>query len=123
MRIFGTVCAVTFLLLPAFAFGQADSNSIIEQAEQAVRQQLREPDSARFLSAEFKHSKNAKGEPTDVVCGTLSAKNGFGGMSAASGFVYIVKNPMTLLTDPSIALDASMAEAVQMDSVYSNFCH
>jgi hypothetical protein len=105
-----------------FRTAETNKNTIIAAAEAAIREQLRDPTSGRFLSAVFKHTKNLKGEPTDVVCGELVAKNGYGGVSPASPFLYIVgSSPQSFLTDPSIASDPDTAELIGTPA-YKHLC-
>lgn len=52
-------------------------------AEQDVKQRLRDPDSAVFGNVQVR--KN--GEIT-AVCGTVNSRNGFGGMSGPTRFVW-----------------------------------
>jgi hypothetical protein len=56
------------------------------QAEDAIKVQLRDPNSAQFKD-EIVLSKH--GDPTDViVCGYVNAKNGFGGRDGFERFVW-----------------------------------
>lgn len=52
-------------------------------AEKFVKRELREPDSAKFEGVRV--SRNGEGSCSYSVSGTVSARNGFGGMTA-SGF-------------------------------------
>lgn len=61
-------------------------------AEDLVREQLRDPDSARFSGTATHVSDGA-----DVVCGFVNAKNGFGGMSGRRGFIVI--GPLAVLEE------------------------
>jgi len=67
-------------------FGAAHATSLTDAAEKAVREKLREPNSARFI--EVREIPPAAG-PASVVCGKVSAKNGQGGYSGAVYFVFI----------------------------------
>ena len=59
----------------------------ITRAKLAVANTLRDPESARFVGRIFKlQTKNG----TEIVCGKVNAKNGFGGYGGPMGFGYIV---------------------------------
>ena len=109
------LACVSVLCLPATAWAGS-----IKTAEQIVMHELREPASARFLDARFIHTWNTRGEPVDAVCGSISAKNGQGGMSAASHFVYMVGHDDAYLTDPSIALTPYKAQLGQL--AFAHLC-
>lgn len=68
-------------------------------AEDRVREQLRDPESARFSGTATYVADGA-----DVVCGFVNAKNGFGGMSGKRG--YIVVGPMAILEETNEELFA-----------------
>lgn len=62
----------------------------LASAQRAVKDKLRDPDSAKFDKVARKTVPNARGEPTDVVCGRINAKNAYGGMIGFKDFVYLV---------------------------------
>lgn len=62
-------------------------------AKEAVRQQLRDPESARF-SGVYVH----RGPSGAAVCGRVNAKNGFGGYTGDSDF-FVIGSAAVLETD------------------------
>ena len=61
-------------------------NALVAKAKVAIKKQLRDPESARFEILGFpKESANG-------VCGTVNAKNGFGGYAGAHPFLYSQAN-------------------------------
>jgi len=62
----------------------------LASAQRAIKDKLRDPDSAKFDRVTRKTMPNARGEPTDVVCGRVNAKNAYGGMTGFKDFVYLV---------------------------------
>lgn len=96
--------AVAVLLLPVSALAQqagTADEAIYEAAKSAVIQQLKDPDSAKFGPLTRQTKPNVRGEPTDVVCGAVNARNSFGGYSGMSGFVYFVDDPRVYFADGS----------------------
>ena len=64
----------------------------MRQAEDRVRQVLKDPDSAKFGSVHLIASINSVPPPkpeTDIVCGYVNAKNSFGAYTGASRFIAI----------------------------------
>jgi hypothetical protein len=53
-----------------------------DEAQSAVRQSLRDPESAQFRGAGFAYPDQG------MVCGSVNAKNGFGGYSGFQKYVY-----------------------------------
>lgn len=110
------VCAL-FLTGTAPSFAQKAGRAA---AEKAVRAQLREPSSARFTEMSFRARPNARGEPTDVACGKVVARNGAGGMSAAVPFVLFLKSSDVKFAENGISIEN---DTIGIDAVvYSNFC-
>lgn len=67
----------------------------IEKGKEAVRQKLKDPDSAQFRSTYFHRGK--AGIP--VACGQVNAKNGMGGYSGFQRFVSGATVELTYLED------------------------
>lgn len=61
---------------------QAENDDLKIKAELAIEAKLKDPQSAQFESFVSRLS----GEP--VVCGTVNAKNGFGGYAGKQPFIY-----------------------------------
>lgn len=59
--------------------------SLIEKAEAAVREQLKDPDSAKFSHVASWVVPDSD-PPETVVCGLVNAKNSYGGYSGAEHF-------------------------------------
>lgn len=55
----------------------------------AVKQLLRDPDSAKFGSMRVYGDRRLGGKPVTVVCGSVNAKNAFGGYPGAKDFVFV----------------------------------
>lgn len=87
------------------------------EARKEVATKLKDPESARFTDVRYLTTPNARGEPTDVVCGKVNAKNSYGGYAGASGFVYMVDYRSVSLVGgkPIGGMDVDLI-------VYRNFC-
>jgi hypothetical protein len=57
---------------------------LIQEAHDAVRQKLKDPESARFKEDDLEVMPEQ-----GVVCGKVNAKNGFGGYTGAQEYVYV----------------------------------
>lgn len=66
--------------------GKAAALQTLAQAK--MRAALRDPESARFGSATHVRAVCNEGAH-DIVCGSVNAKNGFGGYTGAQGFAFI----------------------------------
>lgn len=109
---------LVLLMLTLFVSPLLAQSREITAAEKQVRQQLREPSTARFLGMSLRTVPNMRGETVQVVCGKVSARTGFGGMSGAIPFVYLVASRNAYLAAPGITLEHSDLDPV----VYGNFC-
>lgn len=74
---------------------KSDSDYLADAAEDAVRAELREPESAQFEAVHTYPSRN-------IVCGFVNARNGFGGYAGRSPFVYD-NGIVTLAGEPNFA--------------------
>lgn len=84
----------------------------IDTARRTVTSQLKDPDSAKFSQLVRKLAPNARGEPTDVICGSVNAKNSFGGYTGSRPFVFFVERA-----------EVTMAEGDPVNTiVVNNFC-
>jgi hypothetical protein len=83
----------------------------LASARQTVSGKLKDPDSAKFTDVARKTTPNVRGEPTDVVCGKVNAKNGYGGYTGAKAFVYFVGNKSSTTVEELVGPD-----------VVNNFC-
>lgn len=78
-------------------------------AEMAVRMVLRDPDSAKFGRTNSYADRKLNGVPVKVACGSVNAKNGFGGYTGNKNFVYVVSPPLI-----SIDNDTDNAQFVKL---------
>ncbi len=91
-------------------------DGVFRAAKSAVSKALRDPDSARFDDAMVRAQRpNVRGELVDVVCGRVNARNGFGGYSGMSGFVYFV-------SDGRVTLASSRTLGDLEATIYHRFC-
>lgn len=92
MRALALLC----LTVAAAACGQASGEIGTDPAsvaEDAVRRQLKDPDSAKFEAVMQR--------PSGVVCGWVNARNGFGGYSGKSAFWYDPATGEAFVVDPT----------------------
>lgn len=87
----------------------------LAELKAAAAQKLADPYSAKFEAIRARTVPNLKGRPTRVICGTVNAKNAFGGYVGAQPFVYFVEDH-----DFNIAADA--ADAVTLPAMLKTFC-
>ena len=83
----------------------------LDAAKKKVASKLKDPESARFTDVARRTVPNVKGDPTDVVCGMVNAKNSYGGYGGAKPFVYFVANADSTTTEEFVGAD-----------VVKNFC-
>ena len=87
------------------------------EARSEVTGKLKDPESARFTDVTYRPDQpNARGEPTDVVCGMINAKNSYGGYTGAKPFVYFVDRRQVTMSD-GIGLERELGL-----TIYRNFC-
>jgi len=120
MRLTKVIALTVGLILAATAFSQSISPKLTAEVKKGVQAQLRDPSSVRILSAELRHAIDAADQPQDVVCGTLNARNSFGGMSAAAHFVYFLRDKEAYVLDKSIVLEPFSVEIGWM--AFPRFC-
>ena len=87
---------ICIALVLSIAAPAAASDTAIVEAKSAMLAKLRDPQSAQFGTFTHSTKPNANGISTDVVCGTVNAKNGFGGYIGAKPFAYLVRQKMAL---------------------------
>lgn len=89
MRVTARAVVVAFLLMAAEPPSRAD----IALIEKAVKEQLRDPDSARFdWPNGFVRYMPANGVETWATCGTVNAKNGYGGYTGKVAVLGAIDN-------------------------------
>jgi hypothetical protein len=57
--------------------------------EMAVKRLLRDPDSAQFGEMHFYNNRKLDGKQVTFACGSVNAKNGFGGYTGSKAFVFV----------------------------------
>lgn len=82
---------------------------LFKQARQALLANLKDPDSAKF-GEKFERYKRATrlGEPYEVVCGKVNAKNGFGGYGGMKTFAWIVSDTTVTVGDLGYSWSTSL---------------
>jgi len=82
-------CALLLSCLPLVGCGPSETSRLVDQqilAKQVLTSQLKDPESAQFDGVRA-YVISAPGEPTQYnFCGSLNAKNGFGGYSGKQRF-------------------------------------
>jgi hypothetical protein len=86
----------------------AGSRHLHGSSEELVRQKLRDPGSAEFIVLKVRLSDPSH---SAIVCGTVNARNGFGGMSGSQRFVV----------GGTVALEDEIG-AADMDQIWRQFC-
>lgn len=99
---------VVFLF--ATSFLALANESIIADAQEAIKSQLKDPYSAVFEDIYLGKAEN--GAP--VVCGTVNAKNSYGGYTGKKKFYYLNAAPKPIL---SIEGESSIFSVI-----YESFC-
>ncbi|RAI34523.1 hypothetical protein [Rhodoplanes serenus] len=111
-----------FTLLAAFAALAASSATLAAGAidqkpiRAAIGEKLKDPYSAVLSDMVRRTAPNAKGVPTDVVCGLVNAKNSFGGYVGPRPFIYFISQREAHIVDVS----AGPNDLDRM--IYQNFC-
>jgi hypothetical protein len=85
------------------------SDATTADARRAVLAGLRDPESARFANV----AVNGRG----IVCGTINARNGFGGYTGAAGFYYDPSDRRAVIADLSGDWEAKGYQAVAFEAV------
>lgn len=82
------------------------NEAMFATAKQAVLAGLKDPGSAQFVGAFDRRTKvNGFGQPVDVVCGRVNAKNSFGGYTGAKLFVYRANDQRVFLDGEGDQID------------------
>jgi hypothetical protein len=113
--------ALFFLLLAAVpALAQDD----FAAAEKTVRARLLDPGSATFEDLRRASWKGNSGKVFDVVCGTVRAKNRFGGFVGRANFVYIAGDkPMAMLASRFEVLDEPTLDQINGRATHDRYCN
>lgn len=87
----GLAALAAALMLCGYAQAAKPDEPLVGRAKAAILAKLKDPDSARFSDVGRRITPNARGEPTEVVCGRVNSRNSFGGYTGPSAFVYIAR--------------------------------
>jgi hypothetical protein len=96
---------VLALMLAAQAEPQAPARDPrLDAVEQAIRASLRDPDSAKFswpygFAQGTYRSMWGRKTAGELICGTVNAKNGFGGYTGPYAAIGVVSGGAVVLTD------------------------
>lgn len=90
---FAIIFALTVASFPAFA----ETSQLETDAKALVLAQLKDPQSAQFSVLKVE-------EATGFVCGSVNAKNGFGGYGEPMNFVVLQGNKLILGTVPQASV-------------------
>jgi hypothetical protein len=71
----------------------------LARAIAAVNGKLTDPQSARYGDMVRKVGPNVNGKPAEVVCGSVTAKDSFGGIGAKRPFVYFIGDGATFVVE------------------------
>jgi hypothetical protein len=71
----------------------------LARAIAAVNGKLTDPQSARYGDMVRKVGPNVNGKPAEVVCGSVTAKDSFGGTGAKRPFVYFIGDGATFVVE------------------------
>lgn len=96
---------------------QPKADPLFAQAKIALAKKLKDPESARIEGLKRTNFLNTKGVPTPAVCGTVNAKNSFGGYTGAVPFVFIPTMNDAFIVQADNQVDLMIATAV-----YRRFC-
>jgi len=96
-------CATAILAVASVECFAADKIPVLaaraEQAKDAVKATLKDPESAQFRNL-YTKSWTGKASPDDAVCGEVNAKNSYGGYTGFTRFYQVNPNdaPVTWST-------------------------
>lgn len=82
-----------FFLFACDAPAENRESMLVEEAQQAVTDRLKDPDSANF--------RDVGVNDQNIVCGEMNARNGFGGYTGYSAFWYDAKSKEAFIYDPN----------------------
>lgn len=99
-----------------FSLGAAFAQNETARHLSTVRQKLREPATARFSDVSLAMRPNVRGESTKVLCGRVSSRNGYGGMSDPVPFAFFPSG------DVFSILEGSDADRYLARIVIRRFC-
>jgi hypothetical protein len=71
----------------------------LARAIAAVNGKLTDPQSARYGDIVRKVGPNVNGRPAEVVCGSVTAKDSFGGNGGKRPFVYFIADGATFVVE------------------------
>lgn len=95
----------------------AIAGPILAELKAAAATKLKDPYSAQFERMRRATVPNVRGEPTDVICGFVNAKNSYGAYAGAAPFIYFVRDK-----DFNIQRAGDAADTVVMPAMLKTFC-
>lgn len=72
--------------------GAPPKPAVVAALKATAAKSFKDPYSARWTGLQQAIRPNARGEPTDIVCGYVNSKNSFGAYIGERPFVYLVEN-------------------------------
>jgi hypothetical protein len=78
---------------------ESSPDPALARAIAAVNGKLTDPQSARYGDMVRKVGPNVNGKPAEVVCGSVTAKDSFGGIGAKRPFVYFIGDGATFVVE------------------------
>ena len=78
---------------------ESSPDPMFVRAIAAVNQKLKDPQSARYGDIVRKVGPNVNGKPAEVVCGSVTAKDSFGGNGGKRPFVYFIADGATFVVE------------------------
>jgi hypothetical protein len=120
MRVAITGMILLVLSAPPMIAQQESNDSspdpVFAKATAAVNAKLKDPQSARYGEMIRKVGPNVNAKPAEVVCGTVNAKNSFGGYGGVRPFVYFIADGGTFLVEEN----PQPEDVAQI--IYARFC-
>jgi hypothetical protein len=78
---------------------ESSPDPVLARAIAAVNGKLTDPQSARYGDTVRKVGPNVNGKPAEVVCGSVTAKDSFGGNRGKRPFVYFIADGATFVVE------------------------
>lgn len=97
--------------------GKPPKPAAVAALKATAAKSFKDPDSAKWDRMQQAMRPNTKGEPTDVVCGYVNAKNSYGGYTGAKPFVFFVER-----NDLMVSGEGGDVQRVVMPDILKRFC-
>jgi hypothetical protein len=85
--------------VPPATITPAATDALFAKAKRVLSRDLKDPESTRFDGLVRRVMPNARGEPTEVVCGRMNAKNSFGAYVGYRAFAYLPFSEIAAIID------------------------